>query len=64
MKLPPDRQLLRICQQIAAVGIIMLFVMLFGLITFAWRGYILNFPDSITDTVSSRFPVIAQGTTE
>ncbi len=33
--------------------------MLLSVITFGWRGYILNYPDSITDTVPSRFPVIA-----
>lgn len=63
MKLPADRQLLRICQQIAAVGIVLSFVVLFGVITFGWRGYILNYPNPITDTVPSRFPVIAWGHT-
>jgi hypothetical protein len=61
MKLPADRQLLRICQQIAAVGIVLLFLVLFGVITFGWRGYMLNYPDAIADTVPSRFPVIAGG---
>ena len=63
MKLPADRQLLYICQQIAAVGIVLLFVMLLGVITFGWRGYLLNTPDSITDTVPSQFPVVATGHT-
>ena len=58
MKLPADRQLLCICRRIAAVGIALLFLVLYSVITFGWRGYILNYPDSITDTVPSRFPVI------
>ncbi|NGZ95530.1 MAG: hypothetical protein CV089_05250 [Nitrospira sp. WS110] len=61
MKLPADRQLLCICQQIAAVGIVLLFVVLFYVITFGWRGYLLDYPDPITDTVPSDFPVIAGG---
>ena len=63
MKLLTDRQLLRICQQIAAVGIIPSFVVLFVMIMFGWRGYILNFPEPIVDTVPSHFPVIAVGYT-
>lgn len=61
MKLLTDRQLLRICQQIAAVGIIPSFVVLFVMIMLGWRGYILNFPEPMTDTVPSHFPVIAVG---
>jgi hypothetical protein len=59
MKLPADRQLLYICQQIAAVGIVLFFVVLLSGITFGWRGYFLNYPEAITDTVPSGFPVIA-----
>lgn len=61
MQLPTDRQLLRICQQMAAVGIVLLFLVLFAVITFGWRAYMLKDPDSITDTVPSRFPVIVRG---
>jgi len=63
MKLPADRQLLYICQQIAAVGIVISFLVLFVVITLGWRGYLLNYPDPITDTVPSGFPVIAGGHT-
>jgi len=63
MKLPADRQLLRICRRIASVGIVLLFVVLLNVITLGWRGYMLNYPDSITDTVPSRFPVIVGGLT-
>ncbi|MDH4081883.1 MAG: hypothetical protein OEU68_18975 [Nitrospira sp.] len=63
MKLPADRLLLRICQQIAAVDIVLLFVVLFIMIMLGWRGYILNFPEPMTDTVPSHFPVIAVGYT-
>lgn len=58
MKLPADRQLLCICRRIASVGIVLLFVVLLNVITFGWRAYLLNYPNSITDTVPSRFPVI------
>lgn len=58
MKLPKDRQLLCICRKIAAVGLALLFWVLFSMILFGWRGYILNYPDSIADTVPSGFPVI------
>ena len=63
MKLPADRQLLCICRRIASVGIVLLFVVALNGITLGWRGYILNYPDPITDTVPSRFPVIAGGHT-
>jgi hypothetical protein len=58
MKLPADRQLLYICQQIAAIGIVLLFLVLLSGITFGWREYILSFPELITDRVPSNFPVI------
>lgn len=61
LKLPADRQLLCICRRIASVGIVLLFLLLHSVITFGWRGYMLNYPDSITDTVPSRFPVIVRG---
>lgn len=61
MKLPDDRQLLCICRRIASVGIVLLFLLLLNVIVFGWRGYILNDPDPIADTVPSRFPVIAGG---
>lgn len=64
MKLPKDRQLLCICRKIAAVGLVLLFLVLFSAITFGWRGYILNYPAPITDTVPSHFPVIAEGHTD
>lgn len=61
MQLPADRQLLCICRRIASVGIVLLFLVLLSVTMFLWRGYILYYPDPITDTVPSRFPVIAEG---
>ena len=63
MKLPPDRQLLRYCKRIAAVGMFLLFILLFYGITFGWHAYILTFPAPVTDPVSARFPVIVARTT-
>jgi hypothetical protein len=63
MKLPADRQLLCICRRIASVGLVLLFLLLFSVITFGWRGYILKYPDAMTGTVPLNFPVIAGGLT-
>lgn len=63
MKLPADRQLLCTCRRIASVGIVLLFLVLSNVITFGWRAYLLHYPDAITETVPSRFPVIAGGHT-
>ena len=63
MKLPADRQLLCICRRIASVGIVLLFLVLFSVITLGLRGCTLNYPDWITDTVPMRFPVIVGGLT-
>lgn len=61
MTLPADRQLLCICRRIASVGIVLLFMAISSLIMFCWHGYLLNYPDPITDTVPSGFPVIVAG---